>query len=294
MRASAVAAVVFASHAWTIHAASVGEAPRELHQWFAPQQWQRDTDGPILSLGEPGRFDDTHIFAPAAAHEKDRFLFWYCGSRGSVADRVFRIGFATSLDGKRFEKHGTGPVLEFKDKERSILTPALLRKPDGSALRENGKLRMWFSSTSFHDPSGLHTLHEASSEDGLQWSDPSPAQLSNAYAPTILKTGRSYQMWYTDVSQDPWIIRRADSEDGRRWETTPEPALELDQDWESGRLFYPTVVRSGGAHLMWCRKEPPSANKYCAINTARWRGPEAETAALRSPAMPPNRTNNLR
>src|SRR5262245_23640417 len=39
------------------------EPPRELARWLGPQQWERDTAGPILSLGAAGDFDDMHIFA---------------------------------------------------------------------------------------------------------------------------------------------------------------------------------------------------------------------------------------
>src|SRR5262245_9060797 len=72
--------------------------PAELAQWFGPQPWQRDSDGPIVSLGNPGEFDDQHIFAPAVAEEDGRFLLWYSGSRGTPGNRVFRLGLATGTD----------------------------------------------------------------------------------------------------------------------------------------------------------------------------------------------------
>jgi predicted GH43/DUF377 family glycosyl hydrolase len=225
--------------------------PRELRPWLAPQQWERDTDGPIVSLGDAGAFDDTHIFAPAVALERDGYLLWYCGSRDAVAQRVFRLGLATSSDGKRFRKHAGGPVLEIGDGRRSILTPTLLRNPDGTTLRDRGKLRMWFSATDFHDKSGQHTLHETTSDDGLRWAAPSKALLKGVYAPTVIKIGPRYLLWYTDVSRSPWVIRHAESDDGRRWNVTKEPILKVDQPWERQRLFYPTVMKIGEAYLLW-------------------------------------------
>ena len=227
-------------------------APSELLPWLqSPQTWVRDTDGPIVSLGEAGAFDDTHIFAPAVAYEDDIFKLWYCGSPGAVHQRVFRLGLATSSDGRFFERRSDQPVYEFGDGKHSILTPTLLRQPDGATLREEGKLRMWFSSTWFAGESGLHTLHEATSEDGIQWSEPSTSQLKNVYAPTVIKTGRHYRMWFVDVAKDPWIIRHASSSDGRSWRVTPEPCVVIDQEWERSRLFYPTVLKMGDAYLMW-------------------------------------------
>ena len=120
--------VVFATGLSSVSALG---APPELHSWLAsPQAWVRDTKRPIVSLGQPGSFDDTHIFAPAVAYEEDSFKLWYCGSRGAVGQRVFRLGLATSRDGRSFQRHGDQPVYEFGDGKHSILTPTLLRRPD--------------------------------------------------------------------------------------------------------------------------------------------------------------------
>lgn len=227
------------------------DLPEKLKPWLAPQSWQRDTEGPVLSLGEPGEFDDTHIFAPAVICENDRYLMWYCGSRGAVKERVFRLGLAASENGRDFARHKDNPVFGFEDGDRSVLTPTLLRSSDGRVLREGRRLRMWFSSTAFQDKSKLHTLHQATSDDGIKWSQPSKPLMRHVYAPTIIRDGRRYRMWYTDVSKSPWIIRHATSNDGRRWRVSPEPCLVVDQTWERTRLFYPTVLKIDGVYLMW-------------------------------------------
>src|SRR4051794_12102950 len=69
--------------ALTCASPAAGQPPPEVARWFAPQIWQRDTDGPILSLGEAAQFDDMHIFAPTVAEESGKFLLWYSGSRGT-------------------------------------------------------------------------------------------------------------------------------------------------------------------------------------------------------------------
>ena len=231
---------------------SFAAAPVELQSWLKlDQQWTRDTDGPIVELGPKGAFDDTHIFAPATAKQDNEWMLWYSGSTADVANRVFQMGLATSPDGRLFTKHQNGPVYVFGDGRHSILTPVPLRAADGSILRENGKIRLWFTATWFAGGKGVHTLHETTSSDGINWAVPSAALMQGCYAPTIIKIGKLYQMWYTDVSGSPWIIRHAWSRDGRRWFTTPEPCLELDQDWEQDNLFYPHVIKVGDAYLMW-------------------------------------------
>lgn len=79
------------------HASPPEEIPQELKIWLQPQDWQRDTDGPVLSLGETGTFDDTHVFAPSVAMLDGTYYLWYSGSTGAVADRVFRLGLATGI-----------------------------------------------------------------------------------------------------------------------------------------------------------------------------------------------------
>src|SRR5437773_271065 len=192
---------------------AAADPPPQLARWLGPQNWQRDTEGPIVSLGKSGQFDDMHIFAPTVAEENGRFSLWYSGSRGTPGNRVFRLGLATSADGKQFEKHAANPVLQFADAAHSVLTPALLRNSDGSVLRENAKLRMWFSSATL-GKGGLHVLHESTSVDGLHWDEPSAPLLENAYCPTVLRTARGYEMWFSDVSRRPWLIRHAASTDG--------------------------------------------------------------------------------
>jgi predicted GH43/DUF377 family glycosyl hydrolase len=229
---------------------SAEETPQELSRWLAPQSWERDVTGPIISLGNPGQFDDMHIFAPCVAEEKGVFQLWYSGSRGTPSNRVFRLGLATSTDGKQFEKYADNPVFQEADGAHSVLTAALLRNGDGTVLRENGKLRLWFASATL-GKSGLHTLHETTSADGIKWDDPSPVLLENAYCPTILKSDAGYEMWFSDVSRRPWILRHAQSTDGRAWTVTPKPVIVLSQSWEAEVLVYPTVLKIDGVFLMW-------------------------------------------
>jgi CubicO group peptidase (beta-lactamase class C family)/D-alanyl-D-alanine dipeptidase len=226
-------------------------APHALQKWMQPQEWKRDTEGPILELGQAGDFDDTHVFAPCVAKLDQRYHLWYSGSRGTVAERVFDLGLATSSDGVSFEKNSPNPVFQFGDGKHSVLTATLRRRPDGSVLREAGKLRMWFSSTHFSGGTGHHALYETHSRDGIKWDAPSEPLLEGVYAPTILKEGDGYRMWYTDVSSDPWVMRLATSSDGRQWRVHPDPLLKPQADWERSRLFYPTVLEADGVYLMW-------------------------------------------
>ena len=147
-------------------------------------------------------------------------------------ERVFSLGLATSADGKRFEKYKNNPVFSFDEHRLSILTPCVLRDSDGSILREAGKMRMWFSSARFGAGGRPQAVGEMSSADGVHWSNVSPSLLEKAYAPSVLKTPRGYEMWYTEPGKYPWRMRHARSDDGMKWSVTEQPVLEMAQPWE--------------------------------------------------------------
>ena len=214
------------------------------------QDWQRDSDDPCIGLGEQGAFDDMHLFAPCVACENGTYYMWYSGSQGTVAGRVFTLGLATSSDGVHFAKDPRSPVCHFAG-DRSILTPALLRHPDGSLCREDGRLRMWFCSCDFPSGDPRHTLHQMQSSDGVVWEWSPDEELEGAYAPTLIKEDGRYRLWFTDVRQEPWCFRYAESVDGRQWDLAPDPVLVLDQAWERQRLFYPTVLKVDERYWMW-------------------------------------------
>jgi hypothetical protein len=217
-------------------------------------------EGPILSLGEAGSFDDTHIFAPMVARDGANFLLWYCGSQGFAHDlapqrtrdeRVFKLGLASSSDGKRFERNARAPVFALEDPKRSVLTPTVLRNPDGSVLRESGRMRMWFSSGTLGGGGRVQSIQETTSADGVDWSNPSSVQIERAYAPTVIKTDAGYEMWYTVPGSYPWLMNHARSGDGRQWEVTKEPVLKLSQGWEHFLQIYPNVMKIDDVYLMW-------------------------------------------
>ena len=229
------------------------QSPAAYDRWLLPQAWVRDGDEtPVIGLGTDGAFDDMHIFAPCALYENQQYRLYYPGSQGDVAGRVFRLGHASSADGILFRKHPEWPVFEVGDDAHSVLTPALLRRDCGEVVREIDRLRLWYSSTHFAGGTGRHTLYSSSSGDGFNWDEPSPPQLENCYAPSVLKVGHVYHLWYSDVTAEPWSVGHACSSDGVHWDVDAAPCIEVDQAWEHGRLFYPYVLQpEEGLFVMW-------------------------------------------
>src|SRR5262245_18911863 len=134
-----------------------------LDKWLKPHDWRRDSDKPLLSLGEKGKFDDQYIFAPHVIRMGKEYWLYYSGSQrcvdagtytGKANDakspkksdkRLVKLGLAESKDGVRFPRHSAGPVFSFGDDVHSVVTAAILKAPGGSVHREGGKLRMYFA-----------------------------------------------------------------------------------------------------------------------------------------------------
>lgn len=226
------------------------------HPFDLSQGWKRDTDGPVLSLGPKGAWDAQHIMGPCVIYENGVYRMYYTGASENVSGRMHKLGLAESTDGVHFTRHPASPLLSLAQKETQLLTPAILRNPDGTPHREEGKLRMWLTARSKAPVEGLtHRLVEATSEDGIAWDLNPASQLDHAYAASVIIEEGVYRMWYTDVEHEGWPIRTATSRNGRVWDVDPEPVLIVDQPWEEkkkyGRLIYPFVLKIDGRYGMW-------------------------------------------
>jgi predicted GH43/DUF377 family glycosyl hydrolase len=235
------------------------QVPSKLRKWLGPQKWVRDTPDAVLKLGPRGSFDDTHIMAPLVKRIGGRYVMLYVGSSGSAYDlaprrmpdnRVYRLGLATSQDGKQFQKHPR-PVAELKDARRSFLTPTVLSNADGTLIKENGKYRMWFCSATLGGGGRPHAVQHAVSDDGVHWSKFSKDLITRAYCPVVIKDGGEYRMWYSEPGRYPWVVRHARSKDGFKWAVDRKPAIEKTQKWEHYVFNYAKVLKVDGVYLMW-------------------------------------------
>ena len=163
--------------------------------------------------------------------------------------RLFKLGLAKSKDGRHFARHSAAPVFSFGDDVHSVVTAAILKNPDGSVHRENGRLRMYFAAVDFPGGTYKHDLYETTSADGVVWDRPTLV-MENAYAPCVIKEGARYRMWYTWIDKHPWHTNYAESTDGTRWTIHEKPCIIMNQTWEVKDQVYPMVVKAGDVYLM--------------------------------------------
>ncbi len=128
----------------------------------------RVADEPILDLGGLGQFDEFAVYPTSVIKLDDTFYLYYAGwTRMSSVPFDTAIGVATSKDGEKFTRVGSGPIIS-----RSINEPFLFSGP--KVRRYNNKLYMFYLGgtewiADVDRPEIIYKIRVATSECGLDW-----------------------------------------------------------------------------------------------------------------------------
>ena len=113
---------------------------------------------PALDLGKEGEWDDNNVYNPFVIHDGVRYRMYYSGEDGSG---TWRIGVATSPDGRCWVRHGSNPVLHpdpyYEWDSQSVNNPCV--HFDGETYH------MWYSGRDNLD----YSVGYAVSTDGFTW-----------------------------------------------------------------------------------------------------------------------------
>lgn len=218
--------------------------------------------------------------SPIREHGKLRM--WFSSTNLAGGDGHHALFETQSVDGVHWEPPSK-PLLD------NVYAPTVLKEDDG--------YRLWYTDVS--DETWVFRM--ATSKDGQKWKVHPEAVLkpeakweqSRIFYPTVLKVDGVYLMWYGSY----WSARRnttavgfAVSADGMTWyRNSYSPVLRPDPNrpWESHYTTSQSVIRNAdGSYRIWyaSRRKPPFVNKYFALNTATWAGPDQPTA--RRPRLP--------
>lgn len=206
---------------------------------------------PVVMLGERDAWDSHNIFAPMAVKHGGRYRLYYSGGPngpGKGTDYTdYQIGVAVSDRGLHFKKHPANPLIPLGERDNFHAKPAILRDAHGGLLLEDGLWRMWFNGNRAND------VEYATSEDGINWRKYTDNPVfRDAYAPTVIKDGQRYRMWYTMGQYGAFRIGYAQSPDGITWTPAPQnPVMEPRLPWEMGNVFYPFAVKMAGEYVLF-------------------------------------------
>jgi PKD repeat protein len=130
-------------------------------------------------------------------------------------------------------------------------------------LKDGATYKMWFSGTD--SVSQLWKIGYATSPDGITWTKYGPNPVvtlgaggswddSYVWAPTVIKDGGTYKMWYSGSDGSNYRIGFATSPDGIAWtKYAGNPVLDLGagSSWDDYLVYIPSVVYDGLAYHMW-------------------------------------------
>lgn len=212
---------------------------------FAPE--------PVLSLGEPGTFDDSGVMPSWLVTNGSEVRLYYIGWNvaGTVPYRL-AIGLAISHDGgETFQRHSKGPIID-----RSLHDPFFTTLP--CVMVEGNRWRMWYvSCTGWNrrsdgwDP--CYHVKYAESRDGIDWeiTGISCLDAGEDFAiarPFVFRRGDGYAMFYSirsivDFRTNPdhaYRLGYAESMDGIVWNRLDDQVgIDRSADgWDSQMLEY--------------------------------------------------------
>lgn len=203
---------------------------------------------PIIDVGNPGDWDETHVLDPASVLVNGKIYLYY-SAVCPTCDRS--ICLATSEDGIHFKKYeknpvviGGGPEIVFKD----------------------GKFYLFYWQPA-RSGSGFE-IHLSISIDGFHFEKVSPASVlptgsegswdsHTIETPRIFKEGDLYYMIYcgSDRYDDyPWHAGLATSYNLIHWEkylNNPIFSRGEEGQWDEGAIWFTTVEKINGIYYLW-------------------------------------------
>jgi predicted GH43/DUF377 family glycosyl hydrolase len=192
---------------------------------------------------------------PVVIREGGRYHLWYTGQAKGKSS----IGYATSTDGKKWERAGEEPVLtaEHPWEKVAVMCPHVEYDADRK------EYRMWYSGGEQYEP---NAIGYATSPDGRKWSkhqgnpifrpDPkSPWEKDRVTACQVVRQGDWHVMFYIGFAdRDRAQIGLARSRDGiTHWERHPaNPIIRPGKNrWDADAVYKPYAIFDGKQWRLW-------------------------------------------
>lgn len=210
------------------------------------------------TVSENGWEDDVN--RPVVLFKDGLYHMWYTGQfKPGLADGASRIFYATSEDGKNFQRVSENPVLipDLPWEKVAVMNPSIL-------WDEEEKLyKMWYSGGEQYEP---NAIGYATSTDGLSWvkyrnnpiftANPELSWEQHKVAgPQVLKIDGYYTLFYIGYFDEHYAqIGIARSRDGLlNWQRHPEnPVVAPTPDeFDAEACYKPFVCYDGKKWLLW-------------------------------------------
>jgi len=155
------------------------------------------------------------------------------------------------LGWKRYEGNPVMSYGEYSWDSKRVTQP--------SVIYDGGIYHMWYGAL---DDGNVWRIGYATSPDGVTWTKRSTPVLQpqsgtfyadGINAPSVIKSGDGYVMWFSGTSGSATTIGRAESSDGITWTSIQQVLAAADVAWVSGdeMVANPTILVKDGGYHMW-------------------------------------------
>ncbi len=194
--------------------------------------WEKDTNNPVLTIGNMGEWDDYGIFAPSVVYNGSEFRMFYT-AESETGNFGAEIGQATSLDGTSWTKDPNNPVLSPGDDGNWDFDQACYPQ----VVFHDNTYHMWYAGGRFLQ----WDFGYATSTDGSSWikSDANPVLQKGPESfesrllsmNTVLFDSSFYKMWYRG--------QNADGSGGIGYATSKPGTTQIDYNLDDQFKVYP-------------------------------------------------------
>ncbi len=221
------------------------------------------SDTPLISLGNPGSFDEFGIMPSSVVRKGEETYIYYSGwTRKQSVPYTLAIGMAVSRDGgKVFEKLGEGPILGL-----TLNEPFLVTGPVVHIIADQWHMwyltgRKWLFEEGKHEP--VYQIAHAKSCDGINWHRdgiPIIPTLSEDECQDIFSPFFFGGKWHAifayrkpSSSEGAYRLGYASSDDLETWiRDDSQVGIEISESgWDSQMMCYPQVIDLDGRLLMF-------------------------------------------
>ena len=223
-----------------------------------PRRVIRESEAPVLDIGEPGTFDDNGVFQTTVLRVPDGRLFMYYVGFELCRRIRYRLlaGLAISDDdGETFERIQTTPILERGPGEEHFRCAPWV-------AMDGGRFRMWYVAGGSWEQIGdkrlpVYDLRYIESADGMHWPSHGrvvlPVNLADEHGfgrPVVRQGQDGYRMIYSIRRRDPAGYRMgfATSPDGLQWQRHDHMiGLDVsDTGWDADSVEFGVDVDAAG------------------------------------------------
>src|SRR3989338_2191256 len=221
-------------------------------------KWDKYEKNPVLKVGPTGSWDSYIAAQASVIYDGKNYFMWYSGNNASVINEHWKIGFATSIDGIKWDKYEQNPVLNPSLDgwdNKAVYQPEVLKI-------SNTKYYMWYTATSFSASSPRWKIGFAESSDGLNWNKFSgnpviyPEQSweksggDGVNDSSVYFDGYLFHTWYHAHG-----IGYAQSLDGKSWQkyilNPVVPRGNPPNDWDYFFILSTNVIKDNNNYKMW-------------------------------------------